>query len=172
MDMQPCTDGDKLQLKACNQNKITLTMENKKAQEEIIGFMVIVVMVIVIGLLFMFFLKPKAPAAQESQQVSNLLISISHATSACDKEIRDVAVMCMNSENCNNENACDYLNKELPSLIDKALNKGGLGNVIGYSLVINGTSIDINHGNKTATMSGAVAPITSDLKMELKFYYP
>jgi hypothetical protein len=147
-------------------------MENKKAQEEIIGFMVIVVMVIVIGLLFMFFLKPKASAAQESQQVSNLLISISHTTSTCGKEIRDVAVMCMNSENCKDENACSHLNTEIPILIDKALNKGGLGNVIGYNLIINGTSININQGNKTGIMSGAIAPIRSDLKMELKFYYP
>ena len=147
-------------------------MKSKKAQEEIIGFMVIVVMVIVIGLLFMLFLKPKASAAQESQQVSNLLISISHVTSTCDKEIRDVVIMCSKGENCKDENACDYLNKELSSLIDKALTKGGLGNVISYSLIINGTSININQGNKTSTMSGAIAPITSDLKMDLKFYYP
>jgi len=151
-----------------------LNKKNRKAQEEIMGFIIIVVIIIVIGMVFIFMLKPKAKQEQ-NVQVENLLSAVRHATSACEKEMQDVMIMCGNDESCGTEKACDYLRLELKSMVDLAVEKAGLGNVIGYTLDLKGTSgalLSIKEGNQTGTSMAAISPIRQDLSAELRFFYP
>jgi hypothetical protein len=146
--------------------------KSKRGQEEIMGFIVIVVLIVVIGMIFIFMIKPRAKQAEQSMQVENLLSSIRHANSECDKEMQDVMIMCRNDETCGNEKACDYLKSELKLMIDKAIEKAGMGSVIGYNLSIKGISISINYGNSTSNFIAAISPIRQDIDAELRFYYP
>jgi len=52
---------------------------SKRGQEEIIGFMLIVIMIIVIGLALLFFMKPKQ-AEQKDSQMDNLVYSLAATT--------------------------------------------------------------------------------------------
>jgi len=144
---------------------------SKRGQEEIMGFIIILVLVVVIGMFFIFLMKPKAQEPQNTQ-VENLLSAIKHTSSDCGKEMSDVAVMCNRDENCGNENACTYLRGKLKEIIDLAIDKAGMGNVIGYSMNVTGLEIDFKEGNSTANSMGAISPINKDISMQLRFFYP
>jgi len=146
--------------------------KSKKAQEEIMGFIIIVVLIVIIGLFFIFMLKPKTQEAGQSMQVFNLLSGIKHLDSKCDKEIQEVVIMCRNDETCADESACSYLEHELAAIINTAIEKAGLGNIISYNLDIEGTSISIKSGNATVNSIAAISPISQDTSMKLRFFYP
>ena len=148
------------------------TKINKKGQEEIMGFILVLVLIIVIGLFFIFMLKPKVTQAQQSMQVENLLSSIKHVNSACDKEMQEVVIMCSREDMCGDLDACSYLKDELKTLIDTAIDKAGMGNVIAYNLTITGINLNIMEGNVTGTSMSAISPLQEDMEMQLRFYYP
>jgi len=152
-------------------NKSKTHYLNKRGQEEIMGFIIILVLIVLIGLFFMFMLKPKVQQ-QQSQQVENLLSSIKHVNSACDKEMQEVIIMCYGSELCGDRDACNYLKEELKNITDTALDKAGMGNVIGYSLNITGIDINLKEGNFTGTSLAAISPVRDEINMELRLYYP
>ena len=146
---------------------------NKRGQEEIMGFILILVLIVVIGMFFMFMLKPKTPAqAQQSVQVENLLASIKHLNSACDREMQDVVIMCSRDEMCGEQDACGYLQGEIKTIIDTATEKAGMGAVMGYNFTIASLNFEIFEGNKTGTSMAAASPLQGDISLQLTFYYP
>lgn len=149
-----------------------LTKISKKGQEEIMGFMLILVLIVVIGMFFMFMLKPRVTQSQQSVQVENLLSSIKHVNSACDKEMQEVVIMCSRDEMCGEQDACSYLKGEIKTIIDTATEKAGMGAVMGYNLTIASLNFEIFEGNKTETSMAAISPLQGDMSMQLTFYYP
>jgi hypothetical protein len=134
---------------------------NIKAQEEIIGFILVVVMVVVIGLVFIFFLTPK-PAERTDLELENLLYS----WLSVSLENGDVKGLI---ESCYGE--CDL--GQATDILDSAISKSGMINSInGYSLNITGqTEFSYSKGNLTGNARTAVVPLSNN-DVKLKVYYP
>lgn len=100
-----------------------------RGQQEMVGFILIIVMV-VIGLMVFLVITLKKPQAEvESAQAENILSSVLRTTSDCvvnepDREsIRDLFRRCYDGRDCTNLNlkACNYLNRTLSGLLKSAI---------------------------------------------------
>ena len=133
----------------------------KKAQEEIMGFILVVVMVVVIGLVFIFFLAPK-PAERTDLELENLLYSWL-SVSIEGGDIKGTIESCYDT--------CDL--KPAIDILDSAITGSGLINSInGYSLNITGTTeFSYSKGNLTGNARTALVPLTNN-DVKLKVYYP
>lgn len=98
-------------------------------QQEMVGFILIVVMVVV-GLMVFLVISLKKPAVEvESAQAENILSSVLRTTSDCvvnepDREsIRELFGRCYGGRDCVNLNmkACSYLNRTLAGLLKSAI---------------------------------------------------
>lgn len=105
-------------------------MKQKKAQQEIIGFVLIVVIVMVIGVIFLSLsIGRGGPTEQTSIQVTNLLESSMHYTSDCVISFipqyesgEDLVKSCWEDEKCLDERlTCEVLNSTLKQIINKGL---------------------------------------------------
>jgi len=134
-----------------------MDINHKKGQEEIMGFMLIVIMVVVIGLGLLFFFTPK-PAEQKDLDLQNLLYSWLAVT--LDGNSIEQAI-----DDCYQ---CDLSNET--DILDKAMEKIS-NNVNGYSLTINGTADSYySKGNLTGQSRAAVALLQNN-EVKLKYYY-
>ena len=133
---------------------------NKKGQEEIIGFILIVVMVMVIGLVFLFFMSPRQTETKDPE-IENLLYSWL-ATNIEGSDVKGIISHCYTE--------CDLSNAVV--ILDSAVTKSGLINrVNGYSLNITGTTeFSYAKGNLTGNARTAVVPL-EDNEVKLKFFY-
>jgi len=136
----------------------TMGLKNKKAQEEIMGFMLIVVMVMVIGLGFLFFFNPK-PVETDDLELHNLLYSWLSVTLE-NSNIEQIIDGCYK---CDLSNATNVLDKAMEKISNK---------VNGYSLSINGTAETYySKGNLTGKYRSSVALLQNN-EIKLRFYYP
>jgi hypothetical protein len=117
-------------------------MKNKKAQEEIIGFVLIVVIVAVIFLVFLgIAIRRTSPITQqESRDVSQFLGSVMEFTSNCAISSENVYVNlgnlvreCYSGSRClNGDDACTILNRTLQEAIESNWKMGLDRPVKGY----------------------------------------
>ena len=114
-------------------NRKTLNKFNKKAQHEIIGFVIIVVIVMVAGLFFLSFsLRRNKTSIQSSAEISNLIEASMYYTTECAIDylpkydnFQDLIKSCYNQEIClDGRNSCAVLNKTLERILDQSLNIG------------------------------------------------
>ncbi len=165
--------------------------KNKKAQEEIFGFVIIVLIIMIIGLIFFAFSLRRASEAiePETAQLDDLLqASLSYTTdcriAAENQSIRDLIKKCYNAPigKCENNNikVCDNLNENLENMLNSLLGKKeeiAHAYVHGYILNIsNSEQISlIEEGNLTGNYFASSVPIPSlrgeNIWVELKFYY-
>lgn len=105
-------------------------MKQKHSQQEIIGFVLIVVIVSIIGVIFLSFMIGRGePSEQTSIKVSNLLEASMYYTTDCAvgfipqyKDGQDLIKACWNDDTCLDERtACEALNKTLKEIIDQGL---------------------------------------------------
>jgi len=134
----------------------------KKAQEEIMGFMLVVIMVMVIGLGFMFFFSPKA-AEQKDLQLQNIVYAWL-STTAETKGVKELIVDCESG-------SCQDLENSF-IIIDNAITKSGMINTInGYSVNISGdANLLYSKGNLTGNSRTAVVPVSSST-VKLKAWF-
>jgi len=120
---------------------------NKKAQHEIMGFVLIIIIVSIIGLIFLGFMVGKGePVIQESIQISNLLISSMYYTSDCAinyvpnyKDGQDLIKECYSnsiSVCLNSKNVCESLDSTMRKLIGESLKVGEDSPNKAYELII------------------------------------
>lgn len=115
---------------------------NKRAQEEIVGFVAIVVLVAVIALVLLSFSFRKGAEANESVAVAQLLSSMNEYTTGCEvgNAVRGVALgrlydACRTEGVCGDgRNACDVLNETSGDIIVNALRPAEDRPVKGYRL--------------------------------------
>lgn len=101
-------------------------MKNRKGQEEMVGFVLIVVLVVVIGVVFLgFYLRSGGDAeATKSAELSSLIGSIARYTTDCEKPVdefksmQQVAVMCYDGKSCENGLACNVLKDTLSEILE------------------------------------------------------
>lgn len=96
--------------------------KDKKAQHEIVGFVLIVVIVVVIGLFLLVFYLRQPATKHKSLDAQNFLRASMAYTTECSESIEplsleDLIKSCDNNDVClNGELACDVLNNTLSEL--------------------------------------------------------
>lgn len=161
----------------------------KKAQEEMMGFVVIILIVIIIGFVFFAFsLRKHTTTEQKQAELDDLLNSILAYTTACEinsqnQTIRELIRQCNNnpSRNCNNENVCVYLNDTLEDILSKLLGSGtqiAQAYVHGYVLNITGSEGQLTYiakgnlsGNYFASNIFVPTLEGKDIEIKLRYYY-
>ena len=95
----------------------------KKAQTEIMGLMIIVVLIVVIGLFaFRFMLMNQSSSNDEylSIKANNLINSIK-MTSICEKNMGDAIIACCNNQNFCEREACGLVKEEINRIINSSI---------------------------------------------------
>ena len=140
-----------------------MDMNSKKAQEEIMGFMLVVIMVIVIGMAFLFFFTPRATEKNDLDMQNLLYAWLS--TTLDGKAVKTTISECAGG--------CDL--SQSSAVLEQVITKTGtITRINGYSLDINGTAEfsyqkGVLKGNSTKT---AVVVVDNENEARLKFYYP
>lgn len=138
------------------------------AQEEMVGFALIIILVAVILLVFLAFSlsKPKTEAT-ESYEVNSFLQSTLQYTTACQTSsgikkfntIQDLVFECDLKNKCSNEeDSCKILNETLTGLLKESWPTGENRPNKGYELIINSEEeliLNIQEGNLTKNCRGS-----------------
>jgi len=138
---------------------------NKRAQEEIIGFVVIVVIVsVIILILLSFILTSSDNAAVESYEVESFIQSMLQYTTNCESQIeflsfQKLIAYCENEGVClNGINSCEILNSTTKEIIETGWNINEQSAIKGYEFKINTEEKElffIEAGNKTTNYKGS-----------------
>lgn len=106
-------------------------VKSKHSQEEMVGFVLIIILVAIIALVFLAINLRKAPQIQDSKEVNSLIQSIlkystdCYSSSEIRSSIRELVTSCANNENCVDEKpACDVLNSTLWNILTSSLTPG------------------------------------------------
>ena len=168
-----------------NKIKEISKMRNKKAQHEIVGFILIVVIVVVIGLFLLVFYLRKSPIEKQSLDIQNFLQSSMTYTTQCAlsyvpeyENIEDLIKSCYRNqvqECIDGRMGCEVLNETLSDIVDKSWQVSPDKPVKAYSMFIyyeenydteeesEERQIDeilrISEGNCTGSKTGAEYPI-------------
>ncbi|MBU2496634.1 MAG: hypothetical protein KJ767_01065 [Nanoarchaeota archaeon] len=105
----------------------------KRAQEEILGFVFVILILVIIGIFFLMITlrQPAQTIEKENYRINNLLSSMFYLTTSCEnKNIQELILDCDNGKTnlepaeCKEDKPCTYVNKTISNILDKAL-KGG-----------------------------------------------
>jgi len=160
---------------------------SRKAQEEIVGFSMIIVIVAVILITFISLSwKPDQKQAVESYEAESFLQSLLQKTSDCRSQdslkelysLKNLMFRCYANETClNGENSCDMFTKNVREISNRSWNPGPESPVKGYVLnvTVNGEEWKvITQGNITKNSKGSMQEFSKDGKtfgVGLKVYY-
>lgn len=144
----------------------TIEFKPKKAQEEMFGFILVVVIITIIGLGFLLLINPKQ-IENKNSQLDNLLYSV------VSYNYGDANMKALLEECSGNSIGCDKAKKTLQEIMSKALDKGSLSvgkQLQGYNLSVTNMP-DITEGNLTGNKIGSFIPISETTIVKLEFYY-
>ncbi|MCK4553172.1 hypothetical protein KAT80_03130 [Candidatus Pacearchaeota archaeon] len=146
-------------------------MINKKAQEEIMGFALIIVLVAIIGLIFLgFSLRNPQKEIVESYEVESFIQAFLQYTTDCGNyrenylPIQKIISKCVDDETClDGRDSCDVLSSTLTEIIEESWKVDGDRPIQGYKLEIvleDGTEVIplISNGNSTKNSKGVLQP--------------
>lgn len=143
--------------------------KSKNAQEEMVGFALIVILVAVILLIFISFsIRKDAKEPVESYEVESFLQVLLQYTTSCRDNLEFVSVQkliikCQNKEKClDGKSSCEVLKETLELAIDEGWKTGEEQTTKGYAMNItqNGKEIiSLKNGNLTRNYKGAIQPI-------------
>lgn len=112
----------------------------KKGQEEIVGFVVIVILIAIVMLIFLAFNLHSTPETRESVTVQQFLASSLEYTTDCSlrtqehARVKELFNECREGSTCvDQRSACQILNETLPLLIKQGLNIGQDRPLVGYN---------------------------------------
>ena len=162
--------------------------QNKKAQEEVMGFVIIVLIVMIIGLVFFAFALRRTTETVEEQdaELDDLLQAMSYYTTDCKinsqyLNIKELVRKCYVSETArceNSENVCISLNNTIEDMLQEFLGQNLANQQIhSYSLNISNSKqiTYIEQGNLEGNYIGSSTPIPTltgeDVIIYLRFYY-
>ncbi|GIU68581.1 MAG: hypothetical protein KatS3mg001_431 [Candidatus Pacearchaeota archaeon] len=155
----------------------------KKAQEEMVGFAIIVILVsiIILGILF-FVLRAGTKQSVESYEVESFIqASLQYTTSCSDSSgnltIRKLAFQCVDEVNClDGRPSCDVLNETIKGILDASWPIENTP-IKGYEFLMQSSLkniIEIRKGNITNNYKGSLQDFTTSqqaLKVSFKIYY-
>ena len=153
----------------------------KKAQEEMVGFALILVIVAIIMLVFLgFSLRSPQKESVESYEAESFLQSVLQYTTGCENNVEKLSIQklvfsCVKKEEClNGEKSCDILNSELDQILSESWKIGEERPVKGHELTIatnkNESIIGIRNGNMSGNSKGAAQDFfRGDVLVNMKF---
>ena len=156
---------------------------NKKGQQEIVGFVLIVVLVVVGLMVFLMISLRNSPETEESVEVTNILDTLMKYTTDCAiiyepdyDNFEDLFKSCHQGDRCSNleEDACDYLNKSLQNVLGSMMESEATINSYNLDFYVKDKApglLTFTKGNCSGDISSAYRSIVSDsdsLKIEIK----
>ncbi len=149
-------------------------MKNK-AQQEIVGFVLIVAIVMVALMVFLVISLRTQPTESESIEVENLLNSIMKKTTGCAisfepqyDDFEDLFKSCHNEDTCDNiqEDSCEYLKESLNETIKGLLKTEATTNSFRLNFINREEDgeeeiFEISNGNCTGQISAAQKTLLS-----------
>ncbi len=139
--------------------------KNKRGQEEMVGFIVIVVIVSVVMLVLLgFLLRSPSTSAVQNYEVESFIQAGLQYTSSCENQIeflpvQDLIVSCEGGETClDGEDSCKVLNETLKNIVESGWNVKEGSAVKGYEvgIMVEKTGIfSLQKGNQTSNYKGA-----------------
>ena len=157
--------------------RVTIT---KKSQEEMVGFVLIVVLVTIIALVFLAINLRKTPEKLESLELSSFLQSAMKYSTDCyssaelRENVKDLIKSCYDNDACiDGRMTCDVLNETLYDIIKEGFKPGEKNPVKSSGLKIydsrtNKTILNIKQGICLGTKSGSSVLIPSNIKVEIE----
>ena len=149
-------------------SKISSAMP-KKAQEEMIGFALIVIIVAVIILIFISFsLTRPQKEPVESYEVESFIQSLLQYTSDCEDNLERLSMQkliinCFEKQRCLDErDSCEVLNKTISEVLEASWKVGEENPAKGYLMEISAGAekiISFEKGNVTKNYKGAMQPL-------------
>ena len=157
-------------------------MKGKKAQEEMLGFALIMIIVAVILLVFLgFSLKSPQKDMVESYEVESFIQAFLQYTSDCEKtyqpnylSVQKLILECDKGEAClDGRDACEALNSTLKEIVEASW-KIEDRPVKAYELTINSDTEEIlsfKQGNITRNYKGSVQILPNSIEILFTAYY-
>ena len=92
---------------------------NKKAQQEIVGLLVIIVLLVfsVLFFLMLSYNNPSLPSIKEVSKATSILNILSKVTLCQDISLEEVVKLCSQSQNACSKNACDLAKEETEEML-------------------------------------------------------
>lgn len=153
---------------------------NKRGQEEMIGFGLIIVIVAVILLIFISFVAfNKESGDVENYEIESFIQSMLQYTTECEDYLGYLSVQkliysCEKNEFClNKENSCDVLENTLSGIVDSSWQIENRP-IEAYELQIINNEKDmilINKGNKTNNYKSSMQILPKEVSIVFSAYY-
>jgi len=147
---------------------------NRKGQEEMVGFALIIIIVAVILLVFLnFYLKqPSEENLVESYEVESFIQSVLQYTVEYESEYLSLRKLI---KKCNNyDEGCEVLKNELENIMQESWTVEGGGIVKGYKLEIvkeDKEILNIKNGDETVNYKSPEDQDLDGIKIKIKIYY-
>ena len=171
----------KEEIKKARQKSNILVASPKKAQEEMVGFALIVIIVSVILVIFLgFSLRDQGKENVESYEVESFIQSFLQYTSECRDNFDFLSVQelisdCNDNKKCSDgKKACDILNETLKGITGESWRIGKERPVNGYELKINSLNkniLELKEGNTTGNSKGAIQYLPNNIEITFTAYY-
>ena len=154
-------------------------MKNKLAQEEIVGFALIIIIMAVIILFFLVFYLKEERESVESYEANSFIQAFLHYTTECENyreylSIQKLIFECEKDFVCLNErNSCEVLNSTLKGIVEESWKTGGDRPVKGYEMNITSGQKELiyfKEGEISASYQGAKQDfLSSGINVEILF---
>jgi hypothetical protein len=154
---------------------------NKKAQEEIVGFGMIVIIIAIILIIFLWFYLSKDETQNlEDYEVESFVHSMLSYTTNCKEtgrdylDVNELIFWCFDRRVCESGNPCEILNNTVKGIIESSWNITSETKNIGYKMNIGVYSYDgellqnmvfLEKGNMTGTSKGFYEEAPQNRKM-------
>jgi hypothetical protein len=155
------------------------SLYSKKAQEEMVGFALIIIIVAVIIIVFisLTLTRPQTEVVESYEVNSFLQVLLQHTTDCEDNleylSLQKLIFRCDSGGRClDDRDTCDVLNDTLEEIISQTWQKEQ-----GYELIITSEQeiiYELSYGNVTNTYKGAVQPFSRGgeaMQVSFKVYY-
>lgn len=141
-------------------------MKNKRSQEEMVGFALIMIIVAVVLLVFLgLSLRNSQQEEVESYEVDSFISSFLQYTTDCEENyeylsIEDLISSCVNGDSCSDgRNMCEVLADVIEEIVERSWDVGEDNPIMGYELKIlleNQEILIMNEGNETKNYKSSV----------------
>ena len=140
-----------------------MKIDNKRAQEEIVGFAMIVIIVSIILIFFLVFSLSDEPVTNSYETESFLQAALAYTSSCEDRNnflpVQGLIVSCYNEARCDDEkDACVVLNETLKGILEESWQVGSDFPAKGYNLEVFTSEeqiLSIEKGNIPGNYKGA-----------------
>ncbi len=136
---------------------------NKKGQEEMVGFALIVIIVAIILLILLgFYLSRPSSQSVKSYEAESFMQSMLQTSTNCINffgyiNVKDLIFACNSGDLCNGEDSCSALNSTLQGILKNSWNVKPGSSIKGYSLNITSNTkeiVSLSAGNRTSNSEG------------------